>query len=86
MYLIIRKDKSEHLKEKAHRMKELACEVISCLEEVAQSQETEEYNREYARRRDREHYPHDGYSHEGYRHDPYYDDREMARGRGRGRY
>lgn len=82
MYLIIRKDKSEHLKEKAHRMKELACEVISCLEEVAQSQETEEYNREYARRRDREHYPY-----EGYRRDPYYDDdREMARGRGRGRY
>ena len=34
MYLVIKREKSEHLKHKVHKLKELACDVLECLEEV----------------------------------------------------
>lgn len=82
MYLVIKKEKSEHLKHKVHKLKELACDVLECLEEAySESNESESRNR--IRRED---------SYEPRRrYDDDYEDydykREEARGRGmRGRY
>lgn len=79
MYLVIKKDKSEHLKHKVYKLKELACDVLECLEE-AYSEGRESESRERSRREDI-------YEPRRYRDD--YDDyeRDEARGRGsRGRY
>ena len=77
MYLVIRNEKSEHLKNKVHELKTLACEVLECLEE-AYSESKYEDGRERSRRNERDDY-------RGYEDD--YDYREPARGRsGRGRY
>lgn len=77
MYLVIKREKSEHLKHKVHELKELACDVLECLEE-AYSESSYEDSRERSRRNEQD----------GYR--MYEDDygyRESARGRGvRGRY
>lgn len=79
MYLVIKKDKSEHLKHKVHELKELACDVLECLEE-AYSEGRESESRERSRR---------DYSYEPRRRYNDYDDyeRDEARGRSsRGRY
>lgn len=82
MYLVIKKEKSEHLKHKVHKLKELACDVLECLEE-AYSESHESEGRDRTRRED---------SYEPRRrYDDEYEDydykREEARGRGmRGRY
>lgn len=79
MYLVIKREKSEHLKHKVHELKELACDVLECLEE-AYSEGQESENRERSR--------HDDRYEPRRRHDEYDDyEREDARGRGsRGRY
>ena len=77
MYLVIKKENSEHLKHKVHELKTLACEVLECLEE-AYNESSQEDSRERSRRDER-----DGYR----RYEDDYDYREPARGRsGRGRY
>ena len=82
MYIIIKRDKAEHLKEKLHHIKAAAMEILECMEE-AYSKHHEydsEYHPDMARRsmtRDE-----DPYYKEGYDRD---DARYMAR-RGRGRY
>lgn len=85
MYLIIKRDRTEHLKEKAHKMKKLACEVIECLEEAYEESRYHEgqYGHESTRHDRRE----DRYEHDDrrYREDEDFG-RDMARGRGRGRY
>lgn len=82
MYLVIKKEKSEHLKHKVRKLKELACDVFEELAE-AYSENQESESRERTRHYDdddiyepRKHYiDNDGYSH------------DEARGRsGRGRY
>ena len=35
MYIIIKRDKAEHVKEKLHHIKKAACEVLDCIEEAA---------------------------------------------------
>ena len=77
MYLVIKREKSEHLKHKVHELKTLACEVLECLEE-AYSESRYEDSRERSRRDERD----------GYRmYEDDYDYRESARGRGgRSRY
>lgn len=82
MYIIIKRDKAEHLKEKMHHIKTAAMEVLECIEEAASKHydRMEEYNRDMARRNmaRRDDYQ-DDYDYE--------DDRYTARrGRGRGRY
>ena len=77
MYLVIRNEKSEHLKHEVHELKTLACEVLECLEE-AYSESKYEDGRERSRRDERDDYR---------RYEDDYDYRESARGRsGRGRY
>ena len=77
MYLVIKKENSEHLKHKVHELKTLACEVLECLEE-AYSESNYEDSRERSRRDER-----DGY----HMYEDDYSYRESARGRGgRGRY
>ena len=34
MYIVIKRDKSDALKHKVHKLKELACDVMECLEEA----------------------------------------------------
>lgn len=81
--MIIFKDKkSDELKNHVHKIKELACEVLTCFEEAAKDHEAEEeYYHEHARRSGRMRTRH----YDDYRHDDYYDDdyedRDMARGR-----
>ena len=77
MYLVIKKENSEHLKHKVHELKTLACEVLECLEE-AYSESSYEDSRERSGRDERD----------GYRmYEDDYSYRESARGRGgRGRY
>lgn len=79
MYLVIKQEKSEHLKNKVHKLKELACDVLECLEEAysegreSESRERSRYDEQYEPRMRRDEY------------DDY--EREYARGRGgRGRY
>lgn len=36
MYIIIKKDKAEHLSEKLHKAKELVSEILTCMEEVSE--------------------------------------------------
>lgn len=78
MYLVIKREKSEHLKHKVHELKELACDVLECLEDAyAESKEYDGRERSrkddsYEIRRRRELYDDDDY------------DRDEARGRGRG--
>lgn len=48
MYLVIKSEKSEHLKHKVHKLKELACDVLECLEE-AYSESRESEGRERSR-------------------------------------
>lgn len=80
MYLVIRHDKSEHLKEKVHKMKEIACEIMECIEdayEETRGRERErerDYGREYRRYEDRTEDMREGRENYG---------REEARGRGR---
>ncbi len=46
MYIVIEKDKSNALKHKVRKLKELACEVIECLEEAySESHESESRTR-----------------------------------------
>lgn len=79
MFVIIKREKSDHLKHKVRELKELACDVLDCLDEAykdSRYSETRERSRgderdDYRRRED----------------DDDYDDdyRETARGRGRER-
>lgn len=88
MYIVIRREKSEHLKSKVHKLKELACDVLECLEEAyAEShhstREREDYGHEYSR--------HEGRDERDYREEDYdRSGRDMARmgghRGGRGRY
>lgn len=72
MYIVIKQNKSEHLKEKLHKAKELVAEILECYEEAAE--ERREHDEDEYRDRARRDY------------DDYDDDRYMARGRGgRGR-
>ena len=74
MYLVIKQEKSEHLKNKVHKLKELACDVLECLEEAysegreSESRERSRYDERYEPRMRREEY------------DDY--ERDEARGRG----
>ena len=52
MYIVIEKDKSNALKHKVRKLKELACEVMECLEE-AYSESHESESRTRTRRDDR---------------------------------
>lgn len=80
MYLVIKREKSEHLKHKVHKMKELACDVLECLEEAySESHETE--SRERTRMSEREE---PRRKREDYYDDDDYYERDEARGRGRG--
>ena len=79
MYLVIKREKSEHLKHKVHKLKELACDVLECLEEAysesheSEGRERSRYDEQYEPRMRREEC------------DDY--ERDEARGRGgRGRY
>ena len=46
MYIVIEKDKSNALKHKVRKLKELACDVMDCLEEVySESHESESRTR-----------------------------------------
>lgn len=53
MYLIIKKEKSEHLKHKVRELKELACEALECIEEAcaeareSESRERSRYDEDY---------------------------------------
>lgn len=49
MYIVIEKDKSNALKHKARKLKELACDMMDCLEE-AYSESRESESRTRARR------------------------------------
>lgn len=82
MYIIIKRDKAEQLKEKMHHIKAAAMEVLECMEEAyaKHHEQPDEYYRDSARRS------------MARNEDPYYQDdynrdeaRYMAR-RGRGRY
>ena len=80
MYIIIRKDKAEHLSEKLHKVKAFACEVLEELELA------KEHYYEMEELRSRERSRHAGYhdlERERERYEDPYDEREMARGRGR---
>ena len=79
MYLVIKQEKSEHLKHKVRELKELACDVLECLEEAysesheSEGRERSRYDERYEPRMRREDY------------NDY--ERDEARGRGgRGRY
>lgn len=79
MYVIIKRDKAEHLKEKMHHIKTAAMEVLECIEEAAEKhhERLDDYYRDDARYSDRP--VHSDYpEHEDYR-------RDYAR-RSRGRY
>lgn len=79
MYLVIKHEKSEHLKHKVHELKELACDVLECLEE-AYSEGRESESRERSRQEDKYEPRRRNYEYDDY-------EREYARGRGgRGRY
>lgn len=80
MYLVIRDEKAEHLKEKVHKMKEFACEIMECLEAAKEEgrRHEDDYRHDYSRRDE-------GYDSRRYDDDDMYG-RDMARGRGRGRY
>ena len=52
MYIVIEKDKSNALKHKVRKLKELACDVMDCLEE-AYSESHESESRTRARREGR---------------------------------
>ena len=87
MYIVIRKDKAEHLEEKLHKMKECVTAIMECFEEAKEERyEREDYERDRARGGG------DRYSARDREYDDYEDDdRDMARGRarggrGRGRY
>lgn len=70
MYIVIRRDKAEHLKEKLHKAKEVIAEIAECFEEAHDEYRSREHEDEYRERARRD--------------DRYYDDddRDMARGRG----
>lgn len=74
MYLVIKQEKSEHLKHKVHKLKELACDVLECLEE-AYSEGRESESRERSRQYD---------MYEPRRRSDEYDDYERDEARGRG--
>ena len=82
MYIIIKRDKAEHLKEKMHHIKTAAMEVLECIEEAYTKHHEHEdmYGHDMARRNMTRH--EDPYYREDYDHD---EARYMAR-RGRGRY
>lgn len=81
MYIIIKRDKAERLKERMHYIKEAAVEVLDCVEEAleAYNRHSEHHYREESRYPSDHHYP----EHKPYPEHEYY--REMAR-RGRMRY
>lgn len=82
MYIIIKRDKAEHIDNKLHKMKECISELIECF---AEAKEEHEY-REMARGRGGRYMTH---SREHERMNEDFDDdyeRDYARGRGRGRY
>lgn len=82
MYIIIKRDKAEHLKEKMHAIKSAALEVLECIEAARHIEHEEEHYADYARGRgrsmsrgrERDYDDYDDYEH------------DHARGRGRGRY
>ena len=78
MYIVIEKDKSNALKHKVRKLKELACDVMDCLEE-AYSESHESESRTRARRDGR---LEDRRYNEGY--DDYDDDNYSRDDRGRG--
>ena len=78
MYIVIEKDKSNALKHKVRKLKELACDVMDCLEE-AYSESHESESRTRARRDGR---LEDRRYNEDY--DDYYDDNYSQDDRGRG--
>lgn len=49
MYIVIKREKTDVLKHKVKELKELACDVMECLEE-AYSESRESEGREYSRR------------------------------------
>lgn len=73
MYLVIKREKSEHLKHKVHELKQLACEVMECLEEAYSENKESDY-RDRSRRDYRDDY--------NMRDDYDRDYRDEARGRG----
>lgn len=82
MYLIIKKDKAEHLSEKLHDIKAVVCEVMEYIDSIR----TKEYDDEDLYRMERTR--HDGRMNDRRREDDYEDrdeyyGRDMARGRGR---
>lgn len=48
MYLVIKRESSEDIKHKVHEMKELACDILKCLEEAySEGHESETRERGY---------------------------------------
>lgn len=88
MYLIIKKDKAEHLSHKLHEVKAIVAEVMDCIEEAKEREyEHDGYHRDYARHEGHyaepyeKHHEHERFEDEIYEHD------YARRGRrGRGRY
>lgn len=82
MYIIIKSDKAEHLKEKLHHIKTAAMEVLECIEVARHTDHApEEYTADHSRRRG-------GYDRDMTRHEDFDDDfdHDYARRRMRGRY
>ncbi len=82
MYIIIKKNKAEHLKEKLHKAKEIVSEIMECFDEASEERD-DRYEDEGRERRRIDAW----YGAKGRRDDYYEDDyeRDEARGRGRGR-
>lgn len=66
MYIFIKRNKAEHLKDKLYKIKEVIADVVECFEEASEEGKEEDYR--YRARREDE-----------WEDD---DDRDMARGRG----
>lgn len=84
MYIVIKRDKAEHLKEKMHMVKEIVHDVLDCLDEAADYRNSD-ISHDYSRHGGRE--LSEPRSHNDYPMTPDYDRsyHEMSRRRG-GRY
>lgn len=82
MYLIIKKDKAEHLSEKLHDIKAVVCEVMEYIDSIRTKEYDGEdlYRMEHTRHEDRRY---DRHKEDDYEDRDRYYERDMARGRGR---
>lgn len=88
MYIIIKKDKAEHIHSKLRKVKEAVCEIAEFLEDAREIEHEDGYGRDDARGRGSMGRRRARPEEDDYDYDDDYD-RDMARGRGsrgRGRY